>query len=421
MKRAGFALIELILVVGIIGAVTGLSVPLYRDYQIRNDLNLATEQVTQGLARARLLAQSGEDDDGWGFYVPAGILYKGSAYADRDPTYDETYPMPSTIATTGLTEVAYGKLSGQPSTTGSITLTALNQEQRTVYIQVESERVSVVDSDELTICHYPPGNPGNAHTITVSEASWPAHRDNHGDTLGPCSDDEENESSSSSSSAASSQTSSAGGGTGGDTGGSGGSGGEPACEDRFSVAADGTITTTADLSVQFDSLGAQFGYGNGGPIVPVTVAYKDPNKKNKWKDLFGGDEINGTGGDTQTVSGFEDGDKVILKFHAYFRQHGWLTYDNTIYSNDGSSAVLVLRNGDTAPTIPGSNGQEDVTTLLEPVTENGLISIGEYDAVLIGDFNRPDCNSCSNYYCSNCSGVDYQDGVVLVKFLQPSC
>jgi len=39
---------------------------------------------------------------------------------------------------------------------------------------------------KVTICHYPPGNPGNAHTITVGQPAVAAHIANHGDTLGAC-------------------------------------------------------------------------------------------------------------------------------------------------------------------------------------------------------------------------------------------
>ena len=35
------------------------------------------------------------------------------------------------------------------------------------------------------ICHIPPGNPDNAHTINVSVRAVPAHLA-HGDTLGEC-------------------------------------------------------------------------------------------------------------------------------------------------------------------------------------------------------------------------------------------
>jgi hypothetical protein len=38
---------------------------------------------------------------------------------------------------------------------------------------------------KVTICHVPPGNPDNAHEITVAEASLPAHFP-HGDTFGTC-------------------------------------------------------------------------------------------------------------------------------------------------------------------------------------------------------------------------------------------
>jgi len=38
---------------------------------------------------------------------------------------------------------------------------------------------------KVTICHIPPGNPANAHTISVGASAVPAHI-NHGDTLGSC-------------------------------------------------------------------------------------------------------------------------------------------------------------------------------------------------------------------------------------------
>jgi hypothetical protein len=40
-------------------------------------------------------------------------------------------------------------------------------------------------SGKVTICHIPPGNPSNAHSITVSRNAVSAHMA-HGDTMGPC-------------------------------------------------------------------------------------------------------------------------------------------------------------------------------------------------------------------------------------------
>lgn len=40
---------------------------------------------------------------------------------------------------------------------------------------------------KIDVCHVPPGNPGNAHTISVNVHAWPAH-ESHGDTMGQCPD-----------------------------------------------------------------------------------------------------------------------------------------------------------------------------------------------------------------------------------------
>ncbi len=47
--------------------------------------------------------------------------------------------------------------------------------------------VGASDPDKCTICHVPPGNPPNAHTITIGCSAVDPHMRNHpGDCLGPC-------------------------------------------------------------------------------------------------------------------------------------------------------------------------------------------------------------------------------------------
>jgi hypothetical protein len=43
------------------------------------------------------------------------------------------------------------------------------------------------DHGKTTICHMPPGNPANAHTLSIGDAAVPAHLA-HGDKLGRCED-----------------------------------------------------------------------------------------------------------------------------------------------------------------------------------------------------------------------------------------
>ncbi len=45
---------------------------------------------------------------------------------------------------------------------------------------------------KVTLCHIPPGNPGNAHTITVDKSAVAAHLA-HGDNLGKCQNDDDDD------------------------------------------------------------------------------------------------------------------------------------------------------------------------------------------------------------------------------------
>ncbi len=54
-------------------------------------------------------------------------------------------------------------------------------------IQEFGNGIVITTSNTTTICHVPPGNPGNAHTITIGKPAVRAHFANHdGDTPGPC-------------------------------------------------------------------------------------------------------------------------------------------------------------------------------------------------------------------------------------------
>lgn len=193
MRRPAFTIIEILLALSIIAVVGALSIPSYRYYSIVNDLERSVDQVTQGLHRARLLAELSEHDSAWGYQVASGTIFKGTVFAGRDAGFDEAQPLPRTITPSGLPEVSFAVLTGDPSATGSIILTAVNGMQRTITVQGGPVLIAgeEEDSDSLTICHYSGG--GEPHTIKVPESAWPAHQKNHGDTLGACPNDEEDD------------------------------------------------------------------------------------------------------------------------------------------------------------------------------------------------------------------------------------
>jgi hypothetical protein len=100
------------------------------------------------------------------------------------------------------------------------------------------------DHKKTTICHIPPGNPANAHTICVGNAAVPAHLHNHGDYLGVCIHETP---------CPPPPTGTAGGGD--DTGGAGGS-------------PTGTAGTGSAGSTTAGAAGSSAGGAGGGFIVP---------------------------------------------------------------------------------------------------------------------------------------------------------
>ena len=183
VKRRAFSLIEILMVVGILVVILALMLPLYHQYQMRNDLAITTQQTVQALSRARILSQVAQRDSGWGFYAPSGTLYKGASYATRDASADEVFAVPSTIVVSGVQDIAYSKSKGLPAVTGIVTLTVAADPTEFVQIQVQSQTVTILKADRITICHLP--FTSFKKTLVVTEAQWPGYQA-QGDTLGAC-------------------------------------------------------------------------------------------------------------------------------------------------------------------------------------------------------------------------------------------
>jgi prepilin-type N-terminal cleavage/methylation domain-containing protein len=135
----GFTLIEVLLSIAAITIIAGFSVPVYQSFQVRNDLDVAATTIALSARRAEMLAQGSDGDTSWGVHVaPDGIvLYKGSGFANRDVSVDETFEMPKSITASGTTEFIFAKFTGLPSSSSTLLLTSSNNETRTITINAK--------------------------------------------------------------------------------------------------------------------------------------------------------------------------------------------------------------------------------------------------------------------------------------------
>ncbi len=271
MRRSAFTAVEALLSIGIIAVTAGISVPLVRNYQLRNDLNIATDYMLQALRTAQSNARSGKNTGQWGVYVQEALVFEGPSYDDRIVASDEGYPLPPSIMIDGLTEVSFDAVSGRPQTAGEILLSAPSGEQRIITVSDQGTIAStgiVADTYE--------GGAASADSSedeeTSSDMSSGASADSSGDASEAASGGNSGGNSAGNSQGNSTGTSdgnSAGTSVSGgsvSSGASDGTGNNGAvsssaastlvakCEDRFSVGVDGTIQTTGKVTAKVRAL-----------------------------------------------------------------------------------------------------------------------------------------------------------------------
>ena len=135
-KHKGLTLFQLLLSISIIAVIAGGILALDIPAQQRNDLDTTRDAIVQSLYSAQMRARGVDGDSAWGVSLQNNTitLFKGSSYATRDTTRDETTEIPGTLVATGLSEIVFTKLSGNPTPTGTITLTSKTNEMRTLSI-----------------------------------------------------------------------------------------------------------------------------------------------------------------------------------------------------------------------------------------------------------------------------------------------
>lgn len=129
IKLKAFSLLEILLVVAMIGIISGITAVVYQSFQVKNNIDLAQITTVQTLRRAQIQSKASDGDSTWGVNISSTniTMFKGASYALRDSTFDEIYDFPSSITPSGIQEIVFTKMDGEPSATGTITFTTNNE------------------------------------------------------------------------------------------------------------------------------------------------------------------------------------------------------------------------------------------------------------------------------------------------------
>ncbi|OGZ22564.1 MAG: hypothetical protein A3A08_01535 [Candidatus Nealsonbacteria bacterium RIFCSPLOWO2_01_FULL_41_9] len=201
-----FTLIEILIVVGILAVLIGLSVPIFGLFQKTSGLNNSAQEIAGFLRLAQNKTLSLEQGGQWGIYFltltspQQYILFKGSSFSLRDSSFDQVQNLPKSVEIFQVNlagqEVVFEKVTGRAVPSGSIYLrlkddqlkiaaifiddagfveladSALPSDDNRIkdsrHVHFDYSRVIVTASERLTLIFSDPPNPDINQDISIA-------------------------------------------------------------------------------------------------------------------------------------------------------------------------------------------------------------------------------------------------------------
>ena len=145
--NSGVTFIELLMAIGILVILIGISVPVFIFFQKGLELNNSAEEIINLLRIARNKTLASEGNSQYGVYFDStisphqSVLFKGDNFALRDSSFDEVYKLPTSIEIYqinlgGGNEVVFDRVTGNTSQPGDISLKLKTDstKNKTIYI-----------------------------------------------------------------------------------------------------------------------------------------------------------------------------------------------------------------------------------------------------------------------------------------------
>lgn len=120
----GFSLIELLLVIAIVAVLATATTPYLSTFLIRNNWHVAGDRVMSEINKAQTYAMDGKIIGGstvWGVCITGNMfrMFNGSC---ASPNFREDYTFPGGVSMSGITEITFSNLRGEPSTASTINI-----------------------------------------------------------------------------------------------------------------------------------------------------------------------------------------------------------------------------------------------------------------------------------------------------------
>ena len=131
--KKGITIIELLVVLAVLGIIISVVMPQFSKIRENQVLKSGVQDILSSLdkARSQTLASLNSSEYGVHFQADEIVIFKGIDFSTRDTTKDEIINIvtPAVISSGTLAvpaNVYFNRLSGSPSTSGTVTISTTN-------------------------------------------------------------------------------------------------------------------------------------------------------------------------------------------------------------------------------------------------------------------------------------------------------
>lgn len=140
LHQKGFTLTELLVVLFVMGVIAALSVVSFKDFNERQTLRVASQDVYTALIDARGDTLASENDSVYGVHIDANqiVRFVGASYDPNSASNATSTLLAPVAATSSLTggsaDIVFARLTGKASATGTIMLHTNGEATTTITI-----------------------------------------------------------------------------------------------------------------------------------------------------------------------------------------------------------------------------------------------------------------------------------------------
>lgn len=126
MNFKGISYLEMLIVLALFMIIASIGGPIMIGYLQRNNMDAAKSMLIGNLRKAQMYSITGKSNADWGVCLTDNHirLYSGNC---ESPDINEDFQIPNSVSISGLSDVTFSQMRGEPSSTLNIEIQALDE------------------------------------------------------------------------------------------------------------------------------------------------------------------------------------------------------------------------------------------------------------------------------------------------------